>query len=307
MVHNAMCVFDAAWDARALLFWSGLKKAAPNEICRKRGIEFDEVMSFAACRQHKGTSAGRRDAALAVTLFFGVRRIHEGVSFNRANVRDEHDAIALWVAKQKNDPTGRGQWCWVPNMPMWPCNPAGLVRSWMCEWDSTFTADAPNPAFFSVTGKAMPKTMSTDSWRKVVSAHFSDAAVSTHSFRRGGALWLRHTACVEEDVVQAQGGWANVQVMRDLYAEKPKLLVRKQLLLAMARVPTGSNNVSSAVDGVSRVSQPNDGSVRNVALRSPDNDELSSSDVEVLHEERSLPSHVVPPVKRRRKLAFGTR
>ena len=36
------------------------------------------------------------------------------VSLRRQDVTVEEDAVAVWVAKQKNNPNGRVRWCWVP-------------------------------------------------------------------------------------------------------------------------------------------------------------------------------------------------
>ena len=46
---------------------------------------------------------------------------------------------------------------------------------------------------------------------------FRSDNTGTHSFRKGGATWLQHTAGVPEEVVQAQGGWACKDTMQRVY------------------------------------------------------------------------------------------
>ena len=69
------------------------------------------------------------------------------------------------------------------------------------------------PLFVSTTASE-PKAISSDSWRKAVGAHFRESTVSTHSWRRGGAAWYIHEAEVPEEIVQALGGWVDVETMR---------------------------------------------------------------------------------------------
>ena len=90
---------------------------------------------------------------------------------------------------------------------------------------------------FAVTGAvSLPKPVSPDSWRKTLGAFFSDAQVSSHSLRRGGASWYVHEAQVDESVVQAQGGWASAEVMRTFYSQSSPELIKQRLIGTVGRL-----------------------------------------------------------------------
>ena len=151
-------------------------------------------------------SAGMRDAAIGSVAFFGIRRISEVLALRREDVRSGEDSVAIWVARQKNDPDGVAQWCWVPRHigELGPsCGSMGLRLGFPVP-----NCSHAQPLFAATNSNEPPHVISGDSWRKAVTGHFQDSSVSTHSFRRGGAAWYIHVVGVEEAVVQAQGGWA---------------------------------------------------------------------------------------------------
>jgi hypothetical protein len=227
-------VLAGAWDDRALLFWSGLKRRALHASCPKRPVGLKELLDYQRARLRGGSSAGLRDAAQAAVCFFGIRRSSEALALCRNNVSAEEDALRVWIARQKNDPNGRGMVCWIPRVPdLGDVCPFALLSRWLELWDRCF-GDIPESPLFCVTGRPGARAVSYDSWRKSLAAFFGDRSVGTHSLRKGGAQWFRNELGVREDVVQAQGGWASVEVMRRVYAEIPAA-ARRSLLVGAAR------------------------------------------------------------------------
>ena len=60
----------------------------------KRAIGIEEVCTYVAKHSEANTAAGRRDVAMALFLFFGIRRISEGLALCRSDVFVEHGAVA---------------------------------------------------------------------------------------------------------------------------------------------------------------------------------------------------------------------
>eukprot|EP00959_Pyramimonas_sp_CCMP1952_P385875 8087180-Pyramimonas_sp.AAC.1 len=80
----------------------------------------------------------------------------------------------------------------------------------------------------------------------MLSRHVKDpASVRSHSLRKGGALRWKHAAALPATLVQAQGGWSSLDVMRAFYAKHPDS-DRRQLLLGAAAAANPKQAAPSA-------------------------------------------------------------
>ena len=231
--RDILCSFEAAWTTRAWHFWRGLKKLADHSLRRaKRPLSLAEVTGVQRCRLAQGSVAGLRDAAMIALAFFGIRRFAELQALLLADVVVEESAVQIRIRKQKNDPFGEGLLIWVPELPpLGPFCPAKLLRAWRQQ-----RAEVHGQAggvFFCVTGAVEPRPVSADTFRRMLSRHLKDAQVGSHSLRKGGAQWWKHSASLPEELVQGQGGWSSIDVMRNFYT-KFSASARKQRLLEAA-------------------------------------------------------------------------
>jgi hypothetical protein len=145
--------------------------------------------------------------------------------------------------------------CWIPRMPDLEHRcPHSIVCSWLTVWDRCF-GDAAESPLFCVTGRPGARPASYDCWRKALAAFFCDRSVGTHSLRKGGAQWFRNVLGVREDVVQSQGGWSSLEVMRRVYAEVP-VSARRSLLVGAARASVGACAAPAAGDDTPEVPPP---------------------------------------------------
>ena len=64
--------------------------------------------------------------------------------------------------------------------------------------------------------------------------------VGTHSLRKGGAHWYTHVAGLSEDIVQAQGGWSSLEVLRAVYSKHTEQERKALTLDAVSNVPIPS-------------------------------------------------------------------
>ena len=111
------------------------------------------------------------------------------------------------------------------------CCPFALLNAWLCKWDDLW-GDHDGP-LFCVTHLHSPKSLSYDSWRKAVCAHFkADAEIGIHSLRKGGASWFHYEAKLSEEIVQTQGGWASVETLRKFYTLRSECQIRAAVLAA---------------------------------------------------------------------------
>ena len=143
---------------------------------------------------------------MGALTFFGIRRVSEAVALQRSDVKIVSGVVGCYIRRQKNDPEGRGQRCWLPRGVNGDLHhsPASLLEAWVEVWDARFgIIDGP---LFAVTTGATPKAVSADGWRKTLKANITGADVSSHSCRKGGATYWVHVASLPADVVQAQGG-----------------------------------------------------------------------------------------------------
>ena len=252
--RGLLSVFDEAWDDKALHFWKGLKKHCINVPGRKRALDVEELAAFVQSRLSADTPAGIRDAAMGVFCFFGVRRASEGILLLRSEISVHNSHLEAFIRRQKNDPAGRGQRCWIPRgAPLAVgLNPAQIIERWIAWWDERFPEQPTDAPLFCVTRGDVPKALSYDSWRKAGKSGLSEAAdVSTHSFRRGGAMFYLHSSSspASEEAVQAQGGWADAAFMRAVYAKTPESTVRNQLIGAWtAEEPRSPSDAQSSGD-----------------------------------------------------------
>ena len=246
--RNCLPSLSLAWSERAYHFWAGLKRRADHSRSRaKRPLALGELLQLQKRRLAACTPAGLRDAAAAAVCFFCVRRSAEMLAFDRSDVIYSSHCLGLLVRRQKNDPCGVGMKCWLPRLPsLGHLCPASLLQLWCDEWDHWWQPAIGNGPLFSVTGGELPKMMSYDSWRKVVtpSLHGNSVKdVGSHSLRKGGAVWLKTQCRLSEDIVQAQGGWSSPEVMRKFYAGLSDDERRCQLVQAFARAEESSEVV----------------------------------------------------------------
>lgn len=225
--RDLSAVLDGAWTERAQLFWQGLKKRADHSATRaKKPVTQGELEAFQRARTATGTTAGSRDAALAGLCFYGVRRSAEGIAVWRSHLVFSSAGggriCEVRIPKQKNDALGRGMVCFVPEMAhRGDCCPVRHLQLWCDIWDRLWSAHVHDGPLFFVTGKggeACPKAVSYDSFRKATAAHFRNAGVGTHSWRKGGAQFYKRIVQLDDDVVQGQGGWLGPDTMRQVYS-----------------------------------------------------------------------------------------
>ena len=68
----------------------------------------------------------------------------------------------------------------------------------------------------------------------MLARHLNDAQVGSHSLRKGGAQWWKNAASLPEELVQGQGGWSSIDVMRNFYT-KFSAAARRQRLVEAAQ------------------------------------------------------------------------
>jgi integrase len=165
--------------------------------------------------------AGLRDAAIATVCFYCVRRSAEALALEVMDVDMVGECFRVTVHRQKNDPNGRGMTCWLPKMQaLGQLCPQLVLNTWLVARSEHWNTGGP---LFCVTNADTIKAVSYDSWRKSLTTHFKDSrTVGSHSLRKGGASWMKFQAMLPEEVVQAQGGWASMEVMRNFYASFPE-------------------------------------------------------------------------------------
>ena len=235
--------FEKAWTEKALRFWQGLKRQAPHAGNAKHPVDQTELHSFLDARLAVATPAGIRDAAAAAFCFYGIRRSNEHLRLQRSQIsfppgEEGSRHATAFIAQQKNDPNGKGMTCWIPELPhLGPRCPYLLLQQWCAIWDRTWRPAFADGPLFCVTGKPGPAERSYDSWRKVLAGHFKSSAVGTHSLRKGGAHWYRTVAKVEEEVIQAQGGWCSLDTMRAAYSALTQAERREAVLAGAQKAP----------------------------------------------------------------------
>ena len=227
---------ELACTPRASRFWRGLKREADHVKRPKGPIDVSLLRHFVRERTASPTPAGDRDAAIAATCFFGVRRISEALLLRRSDVLLDESKASLTIRRQKNDPDGVGIRCQIPGLPEWKSECPRLVLSrWVAIWDSTWSSkDRDLPLFFRL-GKQAPEACSYDSFRRILQSHIKLPRVGTHSLRKGGAWWYKHVAKAPEEAIQAQGGWASKECMENCYSALTQTQRERRLLLAAQR------------------------------------------------------------------------
>ena len=230
--RDCLSTFDAAWTSRTWHFWRGLKKLGDHTLRQaKRPFLIGEALAVQRARLAQASDAGVRDAAMVGAAFFGIRRFAEIQALLREDVVFQDDAVECRIRRQKNDPHGAGMLIWIPRLPqLGPLCPAELLRAWAARREAVW--GQAGGQFFCVTGAAAPRAVSADTFRRMLSRHVRDAAVGSHSLRKGGAMWWRHTASLPESLVQGQGGWSSLEVMRAFYTKYSDADRRGRLLEA---------------------------------------------------------------------------
>ena len=166
--------------------------------------------------------------------FFGIRRFAELQALAVSDVVDQDTAFQFRIRRQKNDPFGEGLLVWVPEIQAsGPLCPTKLLRSWLRL--RAETRGEVEGFFFCVTGVADLKPVSADTFRRMLARHLNDAQVGSHSLRKGGAQWWKNAASLPEELVQGQGGWSSIDVMRNFYTKFSAAARKERLLEAAAR------------------------------------------------------------------------
>ena len=93
--------------------------------------------------------------------------------------------------------------------------------------------------------KESPTAVSYNTFRTVIKEHYPTTNVGTHSFRKGGAAWLRFTVKAPKDVIQHQGGWVCPETMELCYTNMTEQQRRDTLISgvtsALTRIPLWSD------------------------------------------------------------------
>ena len=230
--RNLLHSFESAWSPRAWHFWRGLKKLADHSLRKaKRPLSLHEITVIQRSRLSQSSAAGVRDAAMIALAFFGIRRFAELQALLVSDVDDQDGAIQFRIRKQKNDPFGEGLVVWVPELPaLGHLCPAKLLRAWLRL--RAETRPQAEGFFFCVTGVAELRPVSADTFRRMLARHLNDAQVGSHSLRKGGAQWWKNTASLPEELVQGQGGWSSIDVMRNFYTKFSAAARRQRLVEA---------------------------------------------------------------------------
>jgi hypothetical protein len=232
-LEGSQSKFDACWDDSVLLFWAGLKRRAVHTQSPKQPLALTQLLQLQKDRALMLTAAGLRDAAPAGVCVFGIRMISEGLDFDIGSISFDSECASCRILKQKNDPLGKGQTCWIPRLTIFgDLCPVALLERWVATWRvrwTTLTAGS----LFSVTSSSDPRPISYESWRKVLAAALPGSSWGSHSLRKGGALWYRDVG-LPEDIIQSQGGWSSRAVMEQVYTVYPELACRSALIRCAA-------------------------------------------------------------------------
>ena len=156
--------------------------------------------------------------------------------------------MSLEVAVQKNDQLGISQICYLPSAPaLGKCLPVELMKRWVRNRAKFLGPHhGRGPLFITLCGHKKGGRVSTDSFRKHVSASFGQGKAS-HSLRKGGAkFFARHHAA--EDATRQQGGWRTSEVMKTIYTKLSTLEVEHEL-------STVANRASLSYDLRTRINE----------------------------------------------------
>lgn len=211
------CVLTS-WTPSMAAFWNGLSKSCIHEVKGKEPIAVDVVNEYLELQGNTDNPVEVRNAAMVAVAFYGMRRSAEVIQFQMQDMlHEDKQGRRLRVRCQKNDPKGLGQVCLIPCISsLGAFSPHNMLNRWMAirnniTEDNTKTA----PLFVTTTGANKGKAVSYDSLRKHVVQQFG-VATSTHSLRKGGAVYYSR-AGASEDATRQQGGWRTSEVMKSIY------------------------------------------------------------------------------------------
>ena len=180
---------------------------------------------------------GLRDASLVAVGFYGVRRISEILALQIEDLTFNTGDVNILVKRQKNDPYGRGHSCTIPKIPeLGVLCPYRLLKEWTKEWPRKWGGlkEAP-PVFYNIQDEESPPGgISADYIRKLLQDSFQREGVGTHSLRKGGCCWMRFDLGLDEETIQAQGGWASRECMQQAYTVLSRDQQRLRLLAGVA-------------------------------------------------------------------------
>ena len=225
-----------------LIFWKGLKKGSrPGGENAKRAITMTELDSFISSRNKvyggNGSQASRRDTAVAVCAFWGVKRISEVLSLRREDLTLTEDGWELFIRKQKN--SDKPVTCLIPfasHSSVAHC-PASILSRWVAVFDSRSDKVACDYLFFGTRGSRSSKPISAHAFRYTLYGFFKSSEVSTHSLRKGGAqAWLQLGA--GRDCVQSIGGWRCGAVMDQIYLRLHSTASKRLICNIMKSTPS---------------------------------------------------------------------
>ncbi|CAK0813891.1 unnamed protein product, partial [Prorocentrum cordatum] len=79
----------------------------------------------------------------ASICFFGLRRVSEAINLRVQDVHFKASCACCFIRKQKSDPCGKGQWCFIPFKVIAGLSPAKFLQDWM-DWKAATAAHVPS-------------------------------------------------------------------------------------------------------------------------------------------------------------------
>ena len=220
-------------------FWRGLQKSCINRVQGASPLPKHTLVALLRHWCSLLTLAALRNAFIAVVQFYGMRRISEVLALCRNSLSPGPggQGFVLSIARQKNDPFGRGMDVALPECTSDPPVPVGsIIRSFLA-------ATSFLPPHLPLVRPTVPGgrvwgvgTFSRNAWNQILyqtlallaPADSASLRLSSHSLRKGGA-----TAAVQaglpHDVLVDTAGWNSSHSWLS-YAQRP--LAARQAALA---------------------------------------------------------------------------
>ena len=238
--HRARFLPPPPFDSPHLTtFWRGLQKSCNNRVLGASPMPKHLLLSLLRHWCALGSPAALRNAFIAVIQFYGMRRISEVLALRRADLSPgpAGAGFVLVVARQKNDPFGRGMDVVLPECTSDPPVPLGAIIRSFLRVTTLLPPDLPLVRPSRPGGQLWGVgDFSRNSWNQILRQALSllsgpatpPLRLSSHSLRKGGA-----TAAVQaglpHDVLIDTAGWNSAHSWL-AYAQRP--LAARQLALA---------------------------------------------------------------------------
>jgi integrase len=211
-------------------FWDGLLKSCNNQVVGKEPITKQQFTDMVLHWLNKQSTAGMRNAFVAVMQFYGMRRISEVLALTRDQIEDlgEGKGVVIRVTRSKNDRFGRGMEVPIPDKSKEGIPLGQIIRVFLHH-----TRDLQGVLLRASSGKHgwSPEPLSRDTWNTAVKDAFKvlypglpTKNFSSHSFRKGGFTAARQAGmphdCSIDIIGHKQGGDAYLAYLKRPREEK---------------------------------------------------------------------------------------